>query len=70
MAQRGLNFLQNVLNDILNDVPLARRRDMWFLYDGIPPHCSSDVTECLNNNFEEKWISRYGPFYGQLGGRI
>jgi hypothetical protein len=30
MAQRGLNFLQNVLNDILNDVPLARRRDMWF----------------------------------------
>jgi uncharacterized protein involved in tellurium resistance len=61
MVPAYLDFLQNVSNELWEDVPLATRRDMWYLHDSAPPHCARDVTQWLNNNFGEKWIARYGP---------
>lgn len=56
-----LHFLENVFNDLLDDVPIARRRGMWFLLDGAPPHYARVVANWLNNNFPERWIGRNGP---------
>lgn len=56
-----LDFLQNIFTDLLDDVPVERRRDMWFLHDGAPPHYARIVANWLNDNFTEKWIGRNGP---------
>jgi hypothetical protein len=37
-GEEYLNFLQNVLSDLLDDVPLLVWRDMWYLYDGTLAH--------------------------------
>lgn len=55
------NFLQNHLQDLLENVPLARIRDMFFQHDGAPPHHARIVTEWLNDSFPQKWIGRAGP---------
>lgn len=60
-AEGYLHFLRNVLNELLEDVPLANRREMWLLQDGAPAHSSIRVRRWLNNNFEGRWIGRYGP---------
>ena len=46
---------------LLEDVPLARRVDMYFQQDGAPPHYSWLVTEHLNLTFPGRWIGRGGP---------
>ncbi|KMQ84872.1 hypothetical protein RF55_16973 [Lasius niger] len=56
-----LQFLQHVLPDLLEDVPLNIRRDMWFQHDGTPPHFSLDVREYLDQNFPNRWIGREDP---------
>lgn len=56
-----LQFLNNTLDELLEDVPLAVRRDMWFLHDGAPAHYFGEVRTWLDNNFPEKWIGRNGP---------
>lgn len=50
-AEEYLNFLQNDLDDALEDVPLIVIRNMWLQQDGAPPHSSRAVTEWLNENF-------------------
>jgi hypothetical protein len=32
--------MQEILPDVLDDVPLQLRVDMWFMHDGAPPHFS------------------------------
>lgn len=56
-----LHFLENSLPELLEDVPLNVRRNMWFLHDGAPAHFSHLVREHLNNIFENKVIGRGGP---------
>jgi hypothetical protein len=56
-----LNFLQNELSDLLDDVPLQVRRDMWYLHDGAPAHSARAVKNWLNANLENRWIGRNGP---------
>jgi hypothetical protein len=57
-----LNFLQNELSDLLDDVPLQVRRDMWYLHDGAPAHSASrGVKNWLDANLENRWIGRNGP---------
>uniref|UniRef100_A0A1B6M0X5 Tc1-like transposase DDE domain-containing protein n=1 Tax=Graphocephala atropunctata TaxID=36148 RepID=A0A1B6M0X5_9HEMI len=34
---------------------------MWFQHDGAPPHFALDVRECLNEEYEDRWIGRGGP---------
>lgn len=56
-----LQFLQNDLPDLLEDVPLEIRANMWLLQDGAPPHFSLNVRAYLNEAFPEMWIGRAGP---------
>ncbi len=56
-----LIFLEQVLPDMLNDVPIAIRNRMWFQHDGAPAHFSTDVRTYLNATFEARWIRRGGP---------
>lgn len=55
-----LQFLQNVLPDYLDDVPLGIRRQIWFMHDGAPPHFSRAVRDFLNATYP-RWIGRGGP---------
>lgn len=56
-----LDFLQNTLPDLLDDVPLRQRANMWFLHDGAPPHIQRDVTNYLRDTFQIRWIGRNAP---------
>jgi hypothetical protein len=54
-------FLQEVIPVLLEDVPLAVRRDMWFQHDGAPAHFSSQTQQHLNTQFPDRWLGRGGP---------
>lgn len=56
-----LEFLSRHLGDLLEDVPLQTRREMWYLQDGALPHYAVIVREWLNANYPNKWIGRSGP---------
>lgn len=56
-----LNFLQNELPILLENLPLNVRQTMWFQHDGAPPHYSRAVRRHLNTEFPNKWIGRGGP---------
>lgn len=56
-----LQFLQNDLPVLLEDVPLLTRQNLWFMHDGAPPHYSLAVREYLNNVYRNQWIGRGGP---------
>lgn len=56
-----LNFLNNDLFNLLEDVPLATRANMWYLHDGAPCHNTGIVRTWLQNNFPNRWIGRNGP---------
>lgn len=56
-----LTFLRDTLPELLEDIPLALLRDMWFMHDGAPPHFSRAVREHLNATFNLRWIGRGGP---------
>nr|CAH7713132.1 unnamed protein product [Callosobruchus chinensis] len=48
-----LDFLQNHLPSLLEDVPLNIRREMWFQQDGCPAHYAHSVREYLDEEFPE-----------------
>jgi hypothetical protein len=50
-----LNFLQNELENFLDELPLQQRFSMWYMQDRA-------VVEYLNNRFPQRWIGRRGPF--------
>ena len=52
---------QDILPDVLDDVPLQLRVGMWFMHDGAPPHFSRIACQYLNDHFPGKWIGRNGP---------
>lgn len=56
-----LDFLQNDLPGLLEDVPLDVRQRMWFLHDGAPPYFRLAVRQHLHNVYGLRWIGRGGP---------
>jgi hypothetical protein len=56
-----LNFLQNDLPELLEDVPLRDLQNMWFQNDGCPAHYARAVREYLNQEYPGRWIGRLGP---------
>jgi hypothetical protein len=56
-----LNLNLNELSDLLDDVPLQIRRDMWYLHDGAPAHSARGVKNWLDAILENRWIGRNGP---------
>ena len=56
-----LNFLENKLPELLEDVPLNERSEIWFMHDGAPAHFLIDVRDYLSRHFNQRWIGRGGP---------
>ena len=46
-----LQFLQTALPDLLDNVPLAVRSNLWFQHDGAPAHFSIDARAQLTVDF-------------------
>ncbi|KAJ8955745.1 hypothetical protein NQ318_008617 [Aromia moschata] len=49
-----LDFLQNTLPDLFDDLPLNLRNQMYFMHDGAPPHFARIVREYLNEQFPDR----------------
>jgi len=60
-GHRYLEFLQNYLPDLLEDVPLEIMRRMWFVHDGAPAHFQLNVRQFLDTEYSERWIGRGAP---------
>jgi hypothetical protein len=56
-----LEFLQNDLPPLLEDVSLETRRRMIYQHDGAPPHWNRMILEFMNKNYPNRWIGRFGP---------
>lgn len=56
-----LDFLQNELPRLCQNVPVATRNTMWLQHDGAPAHYSMQVRNHLNEAFGNRWIGRGGP---------
>lgn len=56
-----LNFIQNELAELLDDVPIGTRLEMIFQHDGAPAHFSQLVRNWLNEKFPGRWMGRGGP---------
>lgn len=60
-AEMYLNFLQNYLPGLLQDLPLEVREGIWLQNDGCPAHFAVRVRDYLNNTYPDRWIGRLGP---------
>jgi hypothetical protein len=54
-------FLNEVLPELLEEVRLVIRREMWYLHDGAPPHYARQVRIWMDISFPNRWIGRAGP---------
>lgn len=57
-----LALLNTELQDYLDGLPVAERREVWFQQDGAPAHSVNEVRLVLNNEFGDRWIGRFGPY--------
>lgn len=57
------DFLMNTLPELLEEISLHSRREMWFMHDGAPAHFAIIARNVLNrpNYFRNRWIGRAGP---------
>ena len=55
-------FLRNDLPNLLEDVPLGQRQQMWFMHDSAPAHFHLIVRRYLNRWYGERWIGRGEPW--------
>ncbi|GFT08897.1 uncharacterized protein TNCV_4104141 [Trichonephila clavipes] len=60
-SHKYLVFLQEVLPELLTDVPAPIRRRMWFQQDGAPSYYARHVREHLDRTFPNRWIGHGGP---------
>lgn len=58
-----LQFLQNDLPLLLDDVPILSRISHTYQQDGAPCHYDRNVTNWLNENYPNNWIGRNGPIH-------
>ncbi|XP_070531446.1 histone-lysine N-methyltransferase SETMAR-like [Cardiocondyla obscurior] len=54
-------FLDTELPGLLENIPLATRRNMIYQHDGAPAHWSRGVRRLLDARFRDRWIGRGGP---------
>jgi hypothetical protein len=60
-SERYLQFLQEQLPVLLQNVPLQLRANMGFQHDGAPPHKARIVQQYLNKTYGGNWIGINGP---------
>jgi len=58
---RYLDFLVNILPDLMADVPDEVCDNMWFQQDGAPPHNANVVKDHLNQQYPSQWFGTNGP---------
>jgi hypothetical protein len=58
-----LEFLQNDLPGLLEDVPLHQRVSSYFQQDGAPAHYGREVKDWLDEKYGGRWIGRNGPIH-------
>ena len=54
-------FIERALPELLQDIPLLSRRDMWYQHDGAPQHYTNNIVQLLQERFNHRWIGRNGP---------
>jgi len=57
-----LDFLENVLPILMEDIPLDVRQNMFFQHDGCPAHYALAVRQNLGATFPDRWIGRGSLF--------
>jgi len=65
-----LDFLQNELLALLENVHLRTRLQMYYQLDGTPPHFTSNITQYQNEQLPDRKIGRGRPQNGHRGHRI
>lgn len=60
-GERYLQFLENDIEELLMDLPLAVSERMYFQQDGAPPHNAAAVMNYLANRFNNRVIATNGP---------
>ena len=60
-AQDYANFLQNVLSQLVGDVLLHVRINMWMQHDSAPPYYALCSKQVMTEISDEKWIGLGGP---------
>lgn len=61
-GNRYLQFLQQNLLPIINQMPHRRRQEIWYQLDGATVHCSVAIRQFLNETFNGRWIGRYSEY--------
>lgn len=61
-GDKYVNILRQMEHDFLDNLPLARRRQIFFHNDGAPPHNSAAVCQYLTNTYDDRWMGNNGPF--------
>lgn len=56
----GNAYIQ-VLEQVIDEMPLNVRANMFYMHDGCPAHSGRIVTEWLEEHFPNRWIGRRGP---------
>lgn len=62
-SQRYLDILNMCLPQLLDNIPLARLRDIYFQQDGAPCHNSDMIRNYLDENFPKQWLGTRGPIH-------
>jgi hypothetical protein len=57
------DFLENNLPELLEDIDLNLRRQIWFQHDGVPPQNSRLTQQVLNTWYPHRWIRRGVDFF-------
>ncbi|GBN84190.1 hypothetical protein AVEN_229214-1 [Araneus ventricosus] len=60
-GQSYLVFLNEVLTEFLDDIPLATIQGLWFQHNGAPAHFCVPVRGWLDMEYPGRWIGRGGP---------
>lgn len=61
IAHRYLEILEDVIPELLENIPLAQYNDVYLQQDGAPSHNSRLLRAFLDNNFPQRWIGTNGP---------
>ncbi|XP_076280938.1 uncharacterized protein LOC143209337 [Lasioglossum baleicum] len=54
-------FLEHTLPNLMDDVPLAIRQNMFFQMDAAPAHHAVSVRTHIDQTFEDRWFGCGGP---------
>jgi len=54
-------FLEEKLSEMLEEIPLSVKRNMWFQYNMAAAHFAHQVQEHPTTTYNDHWIGQGGP---------